>query len=185
MENIPMLQEIVQLDDKRFRLFIRQPAIQKEVARISAELSRDLADKNPVFLGILNGAFMFAGDLLRQLDFPCQISFLKMESYSGMGTTGTVRELIGINCTLEGRVVVILEDIVDTGATLEAIIRKLSGYHPAEVRVATFLHKPGATARKVRLDYVGMEIPNDFVVGYGLDYNGYGRNLREIYQLVD
>jgi len=180
-----MPQEIIQVDDRQFRLYIRRNKIEKEVARIAEEIHRDLAGKDPIFMGILNGAFMFAGDLLKQLDFPCQVTFLKLASYSGTGTTGTVKQLIGINRELKDRVVVVLEDIVDTGITLETIIRQLSGYQPAEVRVATFLHKPEATVRKVMLDYVGMTIPNEFVVGYGLDYNGYGRNLREIYQVVD
>ena len=180
-----MPQEIIQVDDRQFRLYIRRNKIEKEVARIAGEIHRDLAGKDPIFMGILNGAFMFAGDLLKQLDFPCQVTFLKLASYSGTDTTGTVKQLIGINRELKDRVVVVLEDIVDTGITLETIIRQLSGYQPAEVRVATFLHKPEATVRKVMLDYVGMTIPNEFVVGYGLDYNGYGRNLREIYQVVD
>jgi len=180
-----MPQELIQVDDKQFRLYIRQYEIEKEVDRIASEMNRDLAGKDPIFLGILNGAFMFAGDLFKRLDFPCQITFLRLASYNGTGTTGKVKQMIGIHTDLKGRVVVILEDIVDTGITLEKATSKLSGYHPAEVMVATFLHKPGATVRNVKLDYVGMEIPNDFVVGYGLDYNGYGRNLREIYQVVD
>lgn len=180
-----MPQHIIRVDDKKFRLYIKQAEIEKEVARLAGEMNRDLAGKDPVFLGILNGVFMFAGDLYKQLEFPSRISFLKLASYSGTDTTGKVRQLIGINCELRDRVVVILEDIVDTGVTLETVTRKLSHYQPAEVRVATFLHKPGATVRKVRLDYVGMEIPNDFVVGYGLDYNGYGRNLGEIYQVIE
>lgn len=180
-----MPQEIIQVDDRQFRLYIRRKEIEKEVARMAGEIRRDLAGRDPIFMGILNGAFMFAGDLLKQLDFPCQITFLKLASYSGTGTTGTVKQLIGINRELKDRVVVVLEDIVDTGITLETIIRQLSGYQPEEVKVATFLHKPEATVRKVRLDYVGMTIPCDFVVGYGLDYNEYGRNLREIYQVVE
>lgn len=180
-----MKQEVVQVHDKRFRLFITDAQIQKEVARIAVEMNRDLADKDPIFLGILNGAFMFAGDLYKQLTFPCQITFLKLASYSGTHSTGTVKQLIGINRDLKDRVVVVLEDIVDTGVTLETIIRQLSGYQPKEIRVATFLHKPEATVEEVKLDYVGMEIPNDFILGYGLDYNGYGRNFKEIYQLVD
>jgi len=148
-------------------------------------MNRDLAGRDPIFLGILNGAFMFAGDLYKQLDFPCQITFLKLASYSGTQSTGSVKQLIGINRDMKNRVVVVLEDIVDTGVTLETIIRQLSGYEPAEIRVATFLHKPDAAVKEVKLDYTGIEIPNNFIVGYGLDYEGYGRNLRDIYQLVD
>ncbi len=180
-----MQNEIVQVHDKHFEPFISEARIQKEVTRIAEEMNRDLADKDPIFLGILNGAFMFASDLYKQLTFPCQITFLKLASYSGTKSTGTVKQLIGINRDLKDRVVVVLEDIVDTGVTLETIIRQLSGYQPKEIRVATFLHKPEATVKEVKLDYVGMEIPNDFILGYGLDYDGYGRNFKEIYQLVD
>ena len=176
---------IVQVQDKRFKPFISEERIQKEVKRIAGEMNRDLADKDPIFLGILNGAFMFASDLYKQLTFPCQITFLKLTSYSGTQSTGSVKQLIGINLDLMDRVIVVLEDIVDSGITLETIIRQLSGYQPREIRVATFLHKPEATIKQVRLDYVGMEIPNDFILGYGLDYDGYGRNFNEIYQLVD
>jgi hypoxanthine phosphoribosyltransferase len=179
-----MEQKKVQVRDKTFQLFIEENRIQKEVTRLAEAMNRDLADKDPVFLGILNGAFMFASDLYKQLDFPCQITFLKLASYSGTQSTGTVKQLIGINLELKDRCVVVLEDIVDTGVTLETIIMQLSGFQPSEIHVATFLHKPGATIREVQLDYVGMEIPNDFILGYGLDYDGYGRNFREIYKLV-
>jgi hypoxanthine phosphoribosyltransferase len=176
---------IVKVHDKHFEPFITEDKIQHEVSRIAKEMNLQLAGKDPIFLGILNGAFMFASDLYKQLTFPCQITFLKLASYSGTQSTGTVKQLIGINRDLKDRVVVVLEDIVDTGVTLETIIRQLSGYQPAEIRVATFLHKPDATIKKVELDYVGMEIPNDFILGYGLDYDGYGRNFKEIYRLVD
>jgi hypoxanthine phosphoribosyltransferase len=176
---------IVQVHDKHFKPFIGEAAIQKEVSRLAREMNRDLATSDPIFLGILNGAFMFASDLYKQLDFPCQITFLKLASYSGTQSTGSVKQLIGINRELRDRVVVVLEDIVDTGVTLDTIIRQLSGFEPAEIRVATFLHKPEATVKEVKLDYVGMEIPNNFILGYGLDYDGYGRNFREIYQLVE
>ena len=176
---------MVKVQDKHFEPFIPEDKIQQEVSRMAEEMNSDLASKDPIFLGILNGAFMFASDLYKQLDFPCQITFLKLASYSGTQSTGTVKQLIGINRDLKDRVVVVLEDIVDTGVTLETIIRQLSGYQPAEIRVATFLHKPDATIKEVHLDYVGMEIPNDFILGYGLDYDGYGRNFKEIYRLVD
>lgn len=178
------MDDIIQVKDKRFRRFIDEQKIQEEVARIASQMNSDLSAKDPIFLGILNGAFMFASDLYKQLDFPCQITFLKLASYSGTQSSGTVKQLIGINLDIRDRVVVVLEDIVDSGITLDTIIRQLSGYGPAELQVATLLHKPEATVREVRLDYVGMEIPNDFILGYGLDYDGYGRNFREIYQLV-
>jgi len=180
-----MESKIVQVHGRYFKPFIGEEAIQIEVSRLAREMNRDLAGKDPIFLGILNGAFMFASDLYKQLSFPCQITFLKLASYSGTESTGSVKQLIGINRDLKDRVVVVLEDIVDTGVTLETIIRQLSGYEPQEIRVATFLHKPDATVKEVKLDYVGMEIPNDFILGYGLDYDGYGRNFKEIYQLVE
>ena len=180
-----MEKDIVKVHGKHFAPFISQAEISKQVARIASEMNQELAEKDPVFLGILNGAFMFASDLFKQLSFPCQITFLKLASYSGTQSTGSVKQLIGINMELRDRVVVVLEDIVDTGITLETILRQLSGFQPSEIRVATFLHKPAATIREVHLDYVGLEIPNDFIVGYGLDFDGYGRNLKEIYQLVN
>ena len=180
-----MESKIVQVHGRYFKPFIGEEAIQIEVSRLAREMNRDLAGKDPLFLGILNGAFMFASDLYKQLTFPCQITFLKLASYSGTESSGSVKQLIGINRDLKDRVVVVLEDIVDTGVTLETIIRQLSGYEPQEIRVATFLHKPDATVKEVKLDYVGMEIPNDFILGYGLDYDGYGRNFKEIYQLVE
>jgi len=178
-----MQRDVIEVNGKEFRLFIREPEIQREVTRIAEEMNRELAGRDPIFLGILNGAFMFASDLYKQLNFPCQITFLKLASYSGTSSTGSVKQLIGINRDLKDRLVVVLEDIVDTGETLETIIRQLSGFQPGEIRVATLLHKPAAIIRQVKLDYVGMEIPNDFILGYGLDYDGYGRNFREIYQL--
>jgi hypoxanthine phosphoribosyltransferase len=180
-----MENDIIQVHDKFFKPFISEDRIQEQVSRIASEMNQKLAAKDPIFLGILNGAFMFASDLYKQLTFPCQITFLKLASYSGTQSTGSVKQLIGINMELKDRVVVVLEDIVDTGVTLETILMQLSGFQPAEIQVATFLYKPEATIRDVRLDYVGMEIPNDFILGYGLDYGGYGRNFKEIYQLVD
>jgi hypoxanthine phosphoribosyltransferase len=179
------MSKTIKVLDKEFKPFISEERILEEVNRLAGQMNLDLAEKDPIFLGILNGAFMFASDLYKQLDFPCQITFLKLASYSGTQSTGSVKQLIGINLELKDRVVVVLEDIVDTGITLDTIIRQLSGYEPAEIHVATFLHKPDATVRDLKLDYVGMEIPNDFILGYGLDYNGYGRNLKEIYQLVE
>ena len=180
-----MKKDLVRVKDKQFEPFISEERIQTEVSRIAQQMNNELAEKDPIFLGILNGAFMFASDLYKQITFPCQITFLKLTSYSGTKSTGTVKQLIGINFDLKDRVVIVLEDIVDTGITLETIIRQLSGYEPAEIRVATFLHKPEATIRDVKLDYVGIEIPNDFILGYGLDYDGYGRNYKEIYQLIN
>jgi len=179
-----MANKRIKVLDLTFETTITQEKIKGEVTRIAAEMNQDLAQKNPIFLGILNGAFMFASDLFKQITIPCQITFLKLASYEGTQTSGTVKQLIGINQDLKDRTVVILEDIVDTGITLDTIIRQLSGYQPKEILVATMLHKPDALQKEVKLDYVGFEIPNEFVLGYGLDYNGYARNLPEIYTLV-
>lgn len=180
-----MTHKRIKVLDLSFEISIPEVSIQAEVNRIADEMNRDLEDKNPIFLGILNGAFMFASDLFKQISVPCQITFLKLASYEGRHSSGAVKQLIGINQELKDRTVVILEDIVDTGITLDTIIRQLSGYEPREILVATMLHKPEALQMDVKLDYVGKEIPNDFVIGYGLDYNGYARNLPEIYTLVN
>jgi hypoxanthine phosphoribosyltransferase len=179
-----MSEKRIKVLDLAFEISIPEETIQQEISRIAGEMNRDLAEKNPIFLGILNGAFMFASDLFKQITFPCQITFLKLASYVGTQTTGTVRQLIGINQDLKDRTVVLLEDIVDTGITLDTILRQLNGYEPKEILVATLLHKPDALQKDVRLNYVGFEIPNEFVLGFGLDYNGYARNLPEIYTLV-
>lgn len=179
-----MTKKRIKVLELTFETSIPAEKIQSRVREIADQMNKDLANKNPIFLGILNGAFMFASDLFKMINMPCQITFLKLASYDGVRTTGTVKQLIGINQDLKDRTVVILEDIVDTGITLETITRQLSGYEPKEILVATMLHKPEALQKDVRLDYVGFEIPNEFVLGYGLDYNGYARNLPEIYTLV-
>lgn len=183
--SISMARKLIKVNDLVFETSISQEKIQNQVKNIADQMNKDLAAKNPIFLGILNGAFMFASDLFKLITVPCQITFLKLASYEGTKTTGSVKQLIGINQDLKDRTVVILEDIVDTGITLDTIVRQLSGYQPREILVATMLHKPDALTREVKLDYVGFEIPNEFVLGYGLDYNGYGRNLPEIFTLVE
>ncbi|MFZ5940097.1 MAG: hypoxanthine phosphoribosyltransferase [Bacteroidota bacterium] len=179
-----MNDKVVRVLDKTFAVSISSDTIQKEIGRMAGEINRDLAAKDPVFLAILNGAFMFASDLFKKLEIPAQISFLKLASYSGTSSTGHVKQLIGLNQEIKDRVVVVLEDIVDTGVTLDTITRQLAGFQPKEILVATLLHKPEATQKPVKLDYVGFRIPNEFIVGYGLDYDGYGRNLADIYTLV-
>jgi len=145
----------------------------------------ELAGKNPLFLCILNGSFMFAAEIYKRINFvESEISFVKLASYSGQHTTGTVKELIGLNENIEGRTVVVLEDIVDTGITINKIQQQLKSMNPKEVLVATMLLKPDALKKEVDLKYVGIEIPNDFIVGCGLDYDGYGRNLIDIYSIV-
>ena len=175
----------VQLLDKKFKPFISSSEIQTAITHMANRINRDLKGKNIIFLGILNGAFMFAADLFRQITLDCQISFLKLASYQGTSSSGKVKRLIGINEDIRDQTVVILEDIVDTGHTVESIIRQLNGYEPSEILISTLLFKPDVYKKDLHIDYIGMEIPNDFIVGYGLDYDGFGRNLQDIYVVDD
>ena len=174
----------VQVLDKKFKVSIPEEKIQQRIKLLAKEMNADMAGKDVIFLGILNGCFMFAGDLFKNIEIPCQITFLKLASYQGTVSSGTVKRLIGINEDIQGKTVVILEDIIDTGNTLESIIKQLKGYEPAEIKVATLLFKPEAYKKDLPIDYIGFEIPNDFILGYGLDYDGFGRNLADIYTIV-
>lgn len=175
----------VKVLDKEFKLTISSDKIKETVVRMASRMNRELRDKKILFVGILNGAFVFASDLFRLIDFDCQITFLKLASYEGTSSSGKVKRLIGMNEDIKDHSVIILEDIVDTGHTLDSIIKQLKGYEPAEIKIATLLFKPDAFQHDIKLDYVGLEIPNDFVIGYGLDYNGYGRNLKHIYSVIE
>lgn len=176
--------DIITIKDKQFVLSIPEKEILKAVEDVGMRMNKDLADKDPLFICVLNGAFMFAGDLMKIVDIPCEITFIKLSSYEGLYTTGTVKEIIGLNESVVGRNVVVVEDIVDTGITMEKIITSLEAKGAADIKVATFLQKPDALQRNIKVDYVAMKIPNEFIVGYGLDYDGYGRNLKEIYTVV-
>jgi len=175
----------VKILDKEFKLFISEKQIQEAVEGMARRMNKELKGQKIFLIGILNGCFMFAADLVKHLDLDCTITFLKLASYQGTSSTGKVKRLIGLNEDIKGQVVVVLEDIVDTGITLDFIQKQLRGYEPAEIKLATLLYKPDACRQDVSLDYVGIEIPDDFVVGYGLDYNGYGRNLRQIYTVIE
>ncbi len=175
----------VQVLDKTFDLFIPESEIQQAIDRMADKLNHDLAGKDVIFIGILNGAFIFAADLYRRINFPSIITFVKLASYQGTATTGKVKRLIGINENIENMTVVVLEDIVDTGITMEYIIKQLKGYDPKEIFIATMFFKKEAFRGDYPIHYVGMEIPNKFIVGYGLDYDGYGRNLKDIYILSE
>lgn len=176
--------ENVKIKDKEFALFIPETKILEQISRVAEEINRDLADKNPLFVCVLNGAFMFAADLMKRVNISSEISFVKLSSYKGTTSTGKLKELIGLQEDIEGRSIVIVEDIVDTGHTMVSVIEQLMQKKPADVRVATLLYKPNALKVELKLDYVAMEIPNDFILGYGLDYDGYGRNLPDIYKIV-
>lgn len=175
----------VRILDKEFKLFISEKQIQEAVKKIALGMNEDFKGGKVFFVGILNGCFMFVADLVRYLEFESAISFLKLASYHGTSSTGNVKQLIGLNENIEGEIVVVLEDIVDTGATIDFIKKQLNEYKPAEIKIASLLVKPEAIKYDPDLDYVGMEIPSDFVIGYGLDYNGYGRNFRQIYKIID
>ena len=164
--------DTIQIKDKKFRLSIPESEIPAAVKNVAEQINRDIADKNPIFICVLNGAFMFAGDLMKNVNMPCEITFVKLSSYDGLYTSGVVKEIIGLNESVVGRNVVVVEDIVDTGITMERILSSLRTKGANEIRVATFLQKPDALQRDIKIDYVAMKIPNDFIVGYGLDYDG-------------
>lgn len=174
----------IQIKDKEFALSIPEEKILKAVKEVGLAINRDLEGTNPLFICVLNGAFMFAGDLMKTINIPCEITFIKLSSYDGLYTSGTVKEIIGLNESVVGRNVVVVEDIVDTGITMERILSSLKAKGASDIRIATFLQKPDALQKDINVDYVAMKIPNDFIVGYGLDYDGYGRNLKDIYTVV-
>ena len=174
----------VEVNGKLFRISVSAEQIQARVTEIAGQMNTDFAGKDVVFLCILNGSFMFAADLLRGIDMPCKISFVKFTSYEGDHSTGNVHELIGLNENLKGKTVVIIEDIVDTGKTMTDLLEYLKQFEPAEVRIATLMFKPESCCKDLKIDYFGFSIPNDFIVGYGLDYDGLGRNLKDIYKVV-
>ncbi|MBS1585630.1 MAG: hypoxanthine phosphoribosyltransferase [Bacteroidetes bacterium] len=174
----------IQVHDKTFTPYITAAQIQQRVKELGAQIDKDYAGKKPIFISILNGSFIFAADLFRCITVETEISFIKLASYKGTSSTGHVVTAIGMEERLEGRHVIILEDIIDTGKTLSAFIPEIMQRHPASLKIATFLTKPEALQHDVHADYVGFEIPNNFVVGYGLDYDGLGRNLPELYTLA-
>lgn len=173
----------VTIKDKQFDKFIDFQDIQTAINRIAGEINSDLHDKNPIFVAVLNGAFMFAGELMKEVTVPCEITFVRLASYQGTSTTNKVQEVLGLNESIENRTVVIVEDIVDSGNTMVALKKELNKFNPKEIKIATLLLKPDALIQEIHLDYVALEIPNDFIVGYGLDYDGYGRNLKDIYKI--
>ena len=173
----------IAVKDKQFVLSISEKEIIGSITRIAEKMNQELKDKQPLFICVLNGAFMFASDLMKQLDFPCEITFIRLKSYEGTLTEGNVKEIQGLVENVEGRNVVIVEDIIDTGHTIDNLQKYLLSKKPQSVKIAALLFKPNALVRDVKPDYVAMEIPNDFIVGYGLDYDGYGRNLKDIYRV--
>ena len=176
--------DTIQVLDKKFSISIPEAEVIKRIDTVAAQINRDMAGKNPIFLAVLNGSFIFAADLMRRITIPCEISFVKLASYQGTTSTGKVTEVIGINEDLSGRTVIIVEDIVETGTTIRQMMESLGTRNPESVHVCTLLLKPEKLKVDLDLDYVVMRIPNDFILGYGLDYNQQGRGLRDIYTLV-
>ena len=173
----------IQIKDKQFTVSISEEEILKEVTRVAAEINRDLAGKNPLFLSVLNGSFMFTADLMKRITIPCEISFVKLASYQGVSSTGAVKEVIGINEDLTGRTVVIVEDIVESGLTIKRMIESIGTRNPESIHICTLLLKPDRLKTDLDIEYVAFKIPNDFILGYGLDYDQQGRNLKDIYVL--
>ena len=174
----------ITIKDKQFELFIEQEVIEQGIQQVADRINLELKGRNPLFIAVLNGAFMFAGELMKRVNVLSEITFVKLASYRGTTSTDNIDTILGLNEHIKDRVVVIIEDIVDSGNTMSSLIEDLEKQNPEEVKIATLLFKPAALKRKVIPDYVAIEIPNDFIVGYGLDYNGYGRNLKDIYKVL-
>ncbi len=174
---------IIQVKDKLFELFIPEQEIVSAIERLAKQITSDMQGKEPVFICVLNGSFMFAADLLKNVNLPCNVSFIRLKSYEGTCTSAKIKEIHGLVDNIEGRDVVIVEDIIDTGYTIAYLLKQIQEKKPQSVRVAALLFKPAALLLDIKPDYVALEIPNDFIVGYGLDYDGYGRNLKDIYKI--
>ncbi len=174
----------IRILDKKFLKLIPEEQIKSRIEVLARQMSSDLAGSDAIFIGVLNGAFVFAADLFRKIEFPARISFVKLASYRGTASSGAVNEIIGWNEEVKGRTVIVIEDIIDTGNTIERIVDELKIRKAHDVKIATLFFKPSVYAKSIKIDYAGFEIPNDFVVGYGLDYNGFGRNLSSVYSLI-
>jgi hypoxanthine phosphoribosyltransferase len=173
----------IKIKDLTFKPFIAEEELQVLIKNVAVQINKEYAGKSPLFLGVLNGSFMFMSDLIKSIDLECLVSFVKLASYEGTESKGAVNELIGLNESLEGQDVIIVEDIVDTGNTLEKLYQIILEKNPKSLKIATLLYKPEAYKKGFNIDFVAKEIPNNFVVGFGLDYDGYGRNLPSIYVL--
>jgi len=178
MDNVKVL-------DKEFSIYLTEKEILDRVKEVAEQINKDFENEDPIFMGILNGSFMFASDLYKNITIDSQITFLKLASYQGTASSGKIKRLIGINEDIKDKTVLVIEDIVDTGNTLDSIIKQLKGYEPKEIKIITLLYKPEAYTKDFTIDYHCFSIPNDFILGYGLDYDGYGRNLKNIYKIIE
>ena len=176
---------MIQLHDKQFVPFISAQEIDFAIAKMANLVEDDFADETPIFIGVLNGSFMVVSDFMKHYKSPCELSFIKMASYQGMKSSNEVKQLIGLDRDLTGRTVIVIEDIVDTGNTLVALKELFKQQNAKHFKIATLFFKPEALAHDIKIDYVGIRIPNKFIVGFGLDYDGLGRNLPEVYQLKE
>ena len=176
---------IVRIKDKTFKTSITEAEIKERVKALAHQISKDMEGKLPLFLGVLNGSFIFAADLMREMTIPCEISFVKLASYQGTTSTGMIQEVLGINEDLSGRTVIIVEDIVESGQTMKRMVESLGTRNPASVKICTLFFKPDKLQEDLTLDYVAFRIPDDFIVGYGLDYDHQGRELKDIYTIVE
>lgn len=175
----------IQVKDKCFTIYLTKEQIEKRVKEVALQINKDLDEENPLFLAILNGSFIFAADIIRSITIPCEVSFIRVSSYQGMSSTGNIKQIMGLQEDIEGRTVVILEDVIDSGLTMRELLGLLEKKHPAAIHVATLLLKPDNLKVDLDIKYRCFDIPNDFIVGYGLDYDGYGRNLDSIYTVVE
>ncbi|GAA4373093.1 hypoxanthine phosphoribosyltransferase [Hymenobacter koreensis] len=179
-----MSQANISLHNKEFTPYLPEAQITAAVREVAARINQDYAGQTPLFVAVLNGSFMFAADLLKELTVACEVAFIRVASYAGTSSTGEIKEILGLQEDVAGRHLVVLEDIVDTGHTMKAMLEQLHAKQPASVEVATLLIKPECLQHELNIKYQGLSIPNDFVVGYGLDYDGLGRNYRDLYRAV-
>lgn len=176
---------MIHIRDKSFIPFLSSSAIQSRILELAKEINDDYQDKNPLFIGVLNGAFVFLSDLFKRIEIPCEVTFVRVSSYQNTQSTGSVKQILGLQEDIRDRHILLVEDIVDTGLTMQQILQEVLALQPASVATVTLLYKPEALAAEIDLDYVGFEIENKFVVGYGLDYNGQGRNLDAVYVIAE
>ena len=173
--------DVIRLHDLQFRTYIPASAIRQRIREMAAAMNHDLRHEKPLFIGILNGVFMFAGELMQELTIESEITFVRLSSYNGTASTGKIKTVIGLNAELKGRNVIVLEDIIDSGKTVSQFLEQLKSHEPETIRIATLLFKPDALEYDIEINYIGFKVPNEFLVGFGLDYDGLGRNLRSIY----